>query len=210
MAFKRTQLTTDFTKEILQTGEVAFSRSEATFRLLLAAAVLQNAGSFFDDGAAFFRTCVQYRVDLTLRNDDVLLTTNTAVREQVLDVEQSTRHTIERVLAVARAEQRSGNGDLVELNRKHSRGVIDGEADLGPTECGPLGGTSKDDVIHLLRTNSGRRLGAKHPTDRVDDVGFARTIGAHHNGDAWFEIESCRIGKGLEALHRESFQIHQT
>ena len=127
-----------------------------------------------------------------------------------MDVEQSTRHTIDRVFAVARAEQRTSDGDLVELNGKHSRGVVDGETDLGTTERRALGGTGKNDIVHFLRTNGGRRLGAKHPTNRIDDVGLTGTVGPHHYGDTWFEIESCRIGEGLEALHRESFQIHQT
>ena len=79
MAFERAQLTTHFANEILNTQKVCFSCFEATFCLFFALAILQYASSFFDDGATIFCTCGQYRVDLTLADDDVLLTANAGV-----------------------------------------------------------------------------------------------------------------------------------
>ena len=101
LAFKWTQLTAHFAKQILHTSEVALGRRKATFRLFFAAAIFQDAGRFFDDCTTFFRTSVEYRIDLALRNNDVLLTTNTTVGKQILNVEKTTRNAVERVFAIA-------------------------------------------------------------------------------------------------------------
>ncbi len=210
LTFEGTQLSSNLPEEILQSGEIALGRGESTLGLLLATSVLEDPCSLLDDRPSLLRSCIEDRVDLSLRDDHVLLSTDTAVRQQILDVEEPTRHTIERVLAVAGAEQGPGDGDLVELDREHPRRVVDGETDLGASERRPLCRAGEDDIVHLLGSDGGRGLGAEDPSDRVDHVGLAAAIGADDDGDAGFEVECCRIGEGLEALHRESFQIHQT
>ena len=101
LALKWTQLTAHFAKQVLHASEVAFRRGQAAFRLFFATAIFQDAGCFFDDCTTLFRTSVENRIDLALRNNDVLLTTNTAVGKQILNVKKTTRHAVERVFAVA-------------------------------------------------------------------------------------------------------------
>ena len=84
----------------------ALGGRQAALGLLLAAPELQHAGRLFDDQPPLLGTGVEDGVDLALADDHVLLAADTGVREQLLDVEQPARHAVDRVLAVAVAEQR--------------------------------------------------------------------------------------------------------
>ena len=95
--------------------------AEATLGLLLAAPELEDAGGLFDDQPAILGPSIEDRVDLALADDHVLLAADARVREQLLDVEQPAGHAVERVLAVAAAEQRAGDRDLGELDRQQPR-----------------------------------------------------------------------------------------
>src|SRR4029450_5971215 len=122
---------------------------KAALRLLLALAVLEDAGRLLDDAAALLRAGVEDGVDLALADDDVLLAPDAGVRQQLLDVEQPARHLVDGVLAVAAAEQGAADRALAELDRQDAGGVVDGEAALGPAERRPAGGAGEDDVVHL-------------------------------------------------------------
>ena len=127
LTLERAQLTADFAQEVLQPEQVGLGGVEAAFGLLLASAVLQHAGRFFDDAAPFFRSGVEHGIDLALADDHVLLAPDTGVGEQLLDVEQTARRAVDHVLAVAGAEQDAGDRDLVEFDREHARRVVEGE-----------------------------------------------------------------------------------
>jgi len=49
---------------------------------------------------------------------------------------------------------------------------------------------------------------AEHPTDRVEDVGFAATIGPDHGSHATVEFHLGFRGKRLEAEEFERLEIH--
>ena len=91
LALERTQLTANLAQQVLQAQQVRLGRVEATFGLLLALAVLEDAGGLLDDPAAVFRAGVEHGVDLALADDHVLLATDTGIGEQLLDVEQAAR-----------------------------------------------------------------------------------------------------------------------
>ena len=122
----------------------------------------------------------------------------------------SSRHgtPFERVLAVTAAEQGAGDGHLVELDGQHARRVVDGERDLGPAQRAALGRAREDHVVHLLAAHRTGGLGTQHPTDGVDHVGLAAAVGAHHHGDARFEVESRCVSERLEPLEGQGLEIH--
>jgi len=208
LLFEWAELTAHLAQQVLDSGEVGFGSDEATLRLLASLAELQNTRSFFDDQSSIFWAGVEHCVDLALTDDDVLGTADAGVGQQLLDVEQPTRHPVECVLAVAGTEECARDLDLVELGRQHSIGVVDGQRHLCATQRGALGSTGEDDIVHLLGPHRARSLCTEHPSDRVDHVGLTAAIGADHDGDAWFELEVNRVRERLEALHRQRFQIH--
>ncbi len=202
------ELATDLAQEVAQPREVALGGGEPALGLLLALAVLQDAGRLLDDEAPVLGTGVEHCVDLALADDDVLLAADARVGQELLHVEEPTRHAVDRVLAVTRAEQRAGDRDLGEIDREDAGGVVDRERDLRAAERRALGRPREDDVVHLLGADRRRRLGAEHPADRVDDVGLAAAVGPDHHGDAGFEVEGGGVGEGLEALQREGLEEH--
>ena len=208
LTLEGTELPAHLAQQILQPQQIAFGGLQAALRLLLALAVLEYARGLFDDQPPLFGPRVEHRVDLALADDHVLLPADAAVGQELLDVEQTTRRAVDGVLAVPRAEQRARDRHLVELDRQHSRRVVDGEADLGPAQRLAIGGAGEDDVVHLLRTHCARCLRAEHPGDGVDDVRLAASVGADDDRHPRFQIERCALGEGLEALQIERLQVH--
>jgi hypothetical protein len=210
LALERAQLPANLAQQVLHAQQVRLGGVEASLRLLLALAELEDAGGFLDDRPAFLGPGVEDGVDLALADDDVLLTPDAGVGEQLLDVEQAARHTVDRVLGVAAAEQHAGDGDLAQLHAEGAVGVVDHDAHLGSPERRAGGGAGEDDIVHLLAAHRLGRLGAEHPRNGVDHVGLARPVGADHHGDPGFEHHGGAVGERLEPLDVETFQEHSS
>ena len=88
---ERLELAADLGDQVGEPVEVALARLELAERLLLALAVLEDAGRLLDEAAADLRGGLQDRVELALADDDVHLPADAGVAEQVLDVEQPGR-----------------------------------------------------------------------------------------------------------------------
>ena len=112
LTLKWAQLTTHFTQQILNPQQRRFSRFKATFSFFFALAEFQNAGGFFNDRTTIFGTGIQDRINLALAHDDVLLATHAGIRQKILNVEQSARHTVDCVFAFSSAEQNSTDTDF--------------------------------------------------------------------------------------------------
>ena len=136
---------------------------------------------------------------MTLPDDDVLLTADTRVGEQFLDVEQPAGDPVDLVLRLAGTEQRPGDGHLAELDRQEPGRVVDGERHFGPAERGALGRAGEDDVVHLPASQRARPLGPEHPGHGVDEVRLPGAVRAHHDGDTGLELEDRLVGEGLES-----------
>ncbi len=208
LALERTQLAAHLAQEVLHAQQVGLGGVEAALGLLLALAVLEDAGGLLDDGPAVLRPGVEDGVDLALADDDVLLASDAGIGQELLHVEQPAGHVVDGVLAVARAEQRATDGDLAEVDGEDARRVVDGQAHLGAAQRRPGGGAGEDDVVHLLAAHGAGRLGAEHPGDGVDDVRLARPVGSDDDGDARLELQRRGLGERLEALEGQALQEH--
>ena len=112
LAFERAHLAPDLPQQIAQALEVLLGGGEPSLGPLAPAPVLQDAGRLLDHRSAVLGTRVEDGAELALAHDDVLLTPDAGVREQLLDVEQPARLAVDGVLALTGAEQRAGDGDL--------------------------------------------------------------------------------------------------
>ena len=117
LLLQRSEAAPNLTQQIVEPQQVALGGLEATFGLLPTFAVLEDPGRLLDHRPPVLWTRVEHRVELTLADDDVLLASDAAVGEQLLDIEQATGRSVDRVLGVAAAEQRPGDGHLGELDR---------------------------------------------------------------------------------------------
>jgi hypothetical protein len=203
LALEWPDLAFDFTDQVEEALQVLLGGGQAALGPLAATPELEDAGRLFDHGPTVFGPRLQDGVEVALADDDVLLTTDPGVGEQLLDVEEATGRAVDRVLAVARPEQGPGDGDLGEVRGQLARTVVDGEGDLGPAERRPVGRAHEDDVLHLGRAHGARSLGAEHPGHGVDDVRLAAPVGADDDRDAGLEFEHRRVGEGLESFEGE-------
>ena len=113
-------------------------------------------------------------------------------RQQLLDVEQPARHAVDRVLAVARAVQGAGQRDLGEVDREDAAELSMVSDTSARPSAGRFADAGEDHVVHLLGPHRGRRLGAEHPPDGVDDVGLARPVRADDDGHPRFDGRGSR------------------
>ena len=205
---QRLELAAQLGGQVAEAVQVALHVGELAKGLFLALAVLEHARGLFDEGAALLGLGLEDRGQLALADDDVHLTADAGVRQQLLDVQQPAAVAVDLVLAGAVAEHPPGDGDLGILDRERAVGVVDGEGDLGPAERGTARGPGEDDVLHLAAAQVLRTLGAHDPAKRVQDVRLARAVRADHAGDTGFETQRGGRGEGLEALERQAFQVH--
>ena len=209
LAAERAELAADLTGEVVDPGEVGLHRLELAERLLLALAVLEDAGRLLDEAAALLGGRAQHGVELALADDDVHLAADAGVGEQLLDVEQPAGGAVDGVLGAAVAEHRPRDRDLGVVDRQRAVGVVDGQRDLGATQRRTAGGAGEDDVLHLAAAQALGALLPHHPGERVDDVGLAGAVGPDDAGDARLEAHRGRRGEGLEALQGQALDVHE-
>ena len=138
----------------------------------------------------------------------MLLATNTAIAQQILDVEKPTGHTVDFILAVTSAKETTGDRDFFEFDRHEPGGVVERDRHFGSSERLHLGCASKDDIVHLLRPHRAGTLSAQHPRKRIDHVGLTTTVRANNNRDARLEIEARRRSERLETFESKGLQKH--
>ena len=205
---QRLQLAANFARKVGESCEVRLHRVELADRLFFAATVFEDSGRFLDETAAVFGGRLQNGVESTLTDDDVHLATESRVRQKFLHIEKSARFTVNRVLALATAEQRARDGDLGVFDRQCAVRVVDGEDYFGSTERPARRGTSEDDVFHLSATKSFSSLLTHDPGECVDDVRLPRTVRTDDGGHAGLKVEGGRLSERLEALESQGLQVH--
>ena len=134
LSAQRFELAAQLPREVGQPLQVLLDLLQLAQGLLFAAAVLQNPGRLFDEPAAILWTGVQDGVEATLTDNDVHLTADTGVGQQLLDVEQATGLPVDRVLGTAAAEQRSPDRHLCVVDRQRAVAVVDGQFHLGTAQ----------------------------------------------------------------------------
>jgi hypothetical protein len=205
---ERLELAAQLDGQVGQPVEVDLHRVELAERLLLALAVLEDAGRLLDEAAAVLRTGRQDGVELALADHDVQLAADAAVAHQLLHVDQPAPAAVDGVLRRPVAEHQAGDADLGVVDRQRAVGVVDRERHLGPPERRAAGRAGEDDVLHLAAAQRLGPLLAEHPGDGVDHVALAGAVRAHHAGDAGLEAQRRRRREGLEALQREALEVH--
>ena len=123
-----------------QADEVGLGGGQAALGLLLAPAVLEDAGRLLDDRPAVLGTGVEDGVELALAHDDVLGAAHARCRRAAPGCRAAGRHAVDGVLALARRRNRVRVMVTSVTSMGSSPGrVVDGEAAPRP---GPSAGRS--------------------------------------------------------------------
>ena len=205
---QRFELASQLGGQIGEAGQVGLHRVELAHRLFLAFAVFEHSGGLLDEGAPVLGTRLEDLRELALTDDDVHFAPDTRVGQQLLHIHQTATAAVDLVFTGTVTEHPAGDRDLGVVDRQRVVGVVDRQRDLGPPQRGSRGGPGEDDVLHLAAAQGLGALFTHHPGQRVDDVGLAGPVGTDDAGDAGFEAQSRRRGEGLEALQRQTLQMH--
>jgi len=127
LLLQRTQLAADLAQQVTQAHQGLLGGFQPSLRALLATPVLEDAGRLLDDHPAVLGAGAENGVEVALGDDHVLLAADTAVGEQLLDVEEPARGPVDGVVGLAGAKQGAGDGDLGEPDGQVPTGVVDGE-----------------------------------------------------------------------------------
>ncbi len=144
----------------------------------------------------------------TLPDDDVHLTADAGVAQQLLDIHQAAAAAVDFVFAGTVAEHPPRDRHLGVLDRQRVVGVVVGDGVFGAAQRGSRRGAGEDDVFHLSAAQGLGALLPHHPGQGVNHVGFAGTVGPDDGGNTRLETQSRRRGEGLEALQRQAREVH--
>ena len=106
------ELATNLSCQVSQTREVSLHRFKFAHGLFLAATVLENSRSFFNETASIFWAGLKNVIESTLTHNDVHLATQTGVGEKLLHIQQTAVFTVDGVFTGPITEQGSANGDF--------------------------------------------------------------------------------------------------
>ena len=103
-------------------------------------------------------------------------------------------------VAVAGTEESPRHGDLAVLRTGDALGTRQRQRHLGHAQRLPCPAAVEDDVGHVLAAEALGALFTKHPFDAVNNVGLARAVGPHDNGDTVAKVKPRFVGETLEAV----------
>src|SRR5206468_4730486 len=132
----------------------------------------------------------------------------TGAAEQVLDLPEPYRRTIQHVFALTGTRQATRDHDFLIRDREAAVGVIEDQRHFRDIGGPPAGGSLEDHVFHFSPAQQAGRLLAEHPAHRVGDVRLAAAVRPHDGGHALLEGQLHRSGERLEARELEPAQSH--
>ena len=83
------------------------------------------------------------------------------------------------------------------------RAISEGERDFGEADRLARVTPVENDVSHFTAAKRFGGLLAEHPTNRVEQIGFAATVWTNNRSHAFVEIEESFIGERFEAEELE-------
>jgi hypothetical protein len=146
---QRLELPSDFVDQVRQPVEVCIARLELADGFLLAFAMLEYARGFSMKPRRLSGVACKIESSCPLAHDDVHLSPDAGVTEQLVDIQQSCHVAVDGVLGSPVAEHRPRNRHFGIVDGQGTVRVVNREYDLGATKRGATGGAGEDDVLHL-------------------------------------------------------------
>ena len=199
-------------RQVAQARQVRGHRLQLAAGLLLAAAVLHHAGRLLNHVAALLRGGVQDRIQLALAHEHMHVLAQAGLRQQILNIGQARRGSINLVLAAAGTEHGARNLHPISGNAEGAVRIIEGQRHLGAAQGRALHAIAragKDDVLHAAAAQALGALLAHDPGERIQHVGFAGAVRAYHGVNAGGEFEGRGGGERLEPAQGQRHQVHK-
>ena len=209
LPLERPHLLLDLADDVRHPLHVRLCRGELVERGALPDLVLHDSGGLLEHEAAVPTGIREDRVNHLAFDQRVRPRADTRVKEQVLDVPETTRGLVEEVLALSRPEDAAPDDDLRVVDGKVAGGVVDGQRHLGHAESASLLGAVEDDVGHAGSAQLRRALLTQDPPNGISDVGFPAPVGpddARHPGT---KLETQLVREGFEPEDVQLLEVHR-
>ena len=193
-------------QDVGEARNVEFRLLETANRTIAPPPVFGDARSFLDHRTVLVGASIEDVTDLALADQDVLMPTDAAVAQELVEIHQATLRPVELVFRGPVPIETAGHRDLVEIDREEPVDVVERERDLGPADGRPGCRTGEDHVLHLLGSQRRGCLRPHDPGQRIEQIRLARTVGADHDIDPTVEIQAGAVGKRLEAGQRKGLE----
>ena len=103
----------------------------------------------------------------------------------------------------------AGDFDLFKVTVECMRRVVKNKRYLRHIQSSAVLRSGKDNVGHLFTTERFDALFTEDPADRVGYIRFATAVRSDDAGHITVEVDRNTFGKGLKAVHFNSFQEHK-
>ncbi len=161
-------------------------------------------GGFLENHPAVFRLVGKNLRDVALGQNAVARAPDARAHEKLLDVLEPARRAVQKILAVAVAENPARQRDLVvgdlDARRAQIFAVHFAERERHFAHAHRLAAVRavENHVRHFAAAQRLGRLLAEHPADGIGDVGFAAAVWADDGRDARLKIHRGFVREGLE------------
>ena len=125
-----------------------------------------------------------------------------------MDVLETAKGAVNPVFRSSIAKYPAGEGHLVVVHLQRAFAVSHGQCYLGHAQRLALFCAVENHVCHLPAAQRLGRRFAQYPADRIDHVGLAAAVGADDARHPLGKLEHGLVGKRLETLDLERFEIH--
>ncbi len=194
--------------QVVDANRVGFGLVQPAQRLVLARQEPVDAGRLLEERSPVRGLAREHRIDLTLRDDRVAPRPESRSHQEVLDIAQPALIAVNIVFDLARSVSPARDLDFAEIDWEAAIGVVEGDRDFRQSQRFTFLVAGEDHVLHLARAQTLAALLAQRPAKRVDQVGFAGTVGADDSGDPARKFERGRFREGLEAKSLDALEFH--
>ena len=214
LALERPDLPLHFADEIGHAQKILLRVFQLAKRFLFLALEFCDARGLLEDNPAVFRFAGKNLCDVALREDAVARPPDTRAHEQLLDVFEPARRAVEKIFAVAIAENPARERDFVvgDLDARRAQvfpaHAAERERHFAHAHRFAAVRAVENHVCHFAAAQRLGRLLAEHPADGIGDIGLAAAIGADDGGDTGLEVQRGFVREGLKAEKRQIFEIH--
>ena len=197
------ELALNFAQYIVDSREVLAHAFQFALADLAAPLEQREPSRLLDHRTQFSRFGLDYLVDASLLDERVAAAMDLRGHEKLGNILEAAGNPVDQIFRVTRTINPACDRDFAqcgirfgqrtaflglqqERNFSHARGLV-----------GIIAGVNE--VFGTFAAKSRRRLLAKHPAYRVDDVRFAAAVGADDGGHTGTEADYGRLEEGLEA-----------
>jgi hypothetical protein len=211
LALEALHLGAELDDHVLDPGEVLLGRLEAHLRLVAAGMQARDAGRLLQDAAARIGLGADDLADLPLAHQGRGAGAGGGVGEQQVHVARPHVAPVDpvgRSRAALDAAHHLQLVPFVEAGRGGAVGIVELQRHLGGVARRAPRGTGEDHVVHVLGAHGLVRAFAHDPAQRLDEVGLAAPVRAHHTGEAGLDDEVGGLDEGLEAHEPQAVELH--